>query len=531
MSRLAKIKSLWRKFGNKEWARVQMSTDPFYEENVAVLVEVNTLCERFKVFEINHAIQLPKFLWTTLLYATKSGTTDVSMIAYFLQQGQESRRFSVYALAWMVSPPDDTMFTKCTNFAYKTLDIAWKSKDWQGPTDIQEISEHPFTNATASRNDSKAPKPTMQSKLALTFADTPHPTVSTGKQGLHQPEVPSKTLNPCSAHGIRAASAQLSLSNATHNMQLELAKQLFDTYDPLYRPPEFSLLEEQWKTFDWHTIAYYVAAGKADEAIFRRLLREREPVNIEWSRPYDKEALYGIAGYRVGAYRGQNRPYVVVAHASVLGIPDHFLVCNAPGFAFDHPNQPDVYRFVLKDDENQDALSRDACEFVEIQGLSHRLGCQKYLLNKTKLILGYTQLWYLILICASKHNCGLIFSGALGGNNFSPWGSGHEEQFIRDIQDPAVSRARKRCGVQIPVLPYPGFIPEILATIRQSSSPRPILWINAWDQFSVVGNGNNADSSLDGHWGRNSNLAVLTWPVINGNIEYIAVPWSEAMNT
>ena len=54
------------------------------------------------------------------------------------------------------------------------------------------------------------------------------------------------------------------------------------------------------------------------------------------------------------------------------------------------------------------------------------------------------------------------------------------------------------------------------------------LFINAWDPWSMIGNGNKADKSLDGYWGSVSNMAYLGWPFTNFNLEkeeaYVAVP-------
>lgn len=46
------------------------------------------------------------------------------------------------------------------------------------------------------------------------------------------------------------------------------------------------------------------------------------------------------------------------------------------------------------------------------------------------------------------------------------------------------------------------------------------LFINAWDPWSLVGNGNELDNSVDGMYGRQSALALLCWPVTNSNIQY-----------
>jgi hypothetical protein len=46
------------------------------------------------------------------------------------------------------------------------------------------------------------------------------------------------------------------------------------------------------------------------------------------------------------------------------------------------------------------------------------------------------------------------------------------------------------------------------------------LFINAWDPWSLVGNGNEMDHSVDGFYGRQSALALLCWPVTNPHLQY-----------
>ena len=50
-----------------------------------------------------------------------------------------------------------------------------------------------------------------------------------------------------------------------------------------------------------------------------------------------------------------------------------------------------------------------------------------------------------------------------------------------------------------------------------------ILFVNAWDPWSMVGNGNESDGSLDGYYGRSTNMAVLSWPLTNPNFQFCAV--------
>jgi hypothetical protein len=49
------------------------------------------------------------------------------------------------------------------------------------------------------------------------------------------------------------------------------------------------------------------------------------------------------------------------------------------------------------------------------------------------------------------------------------------------------------------------------------------LLINAWDPFSIIGNGNNNDPTLDGYFGRMTAMSVLGWSITNTEIEYETV--------
>ena len=49
------------------------------------------------------------------------------------------------------------------------------------------------------------------------------------------------------------------------------------------------------------------------------------------------------------------------------------------------------------------------------------------------------------------------------------------------------------------------------------------LIVNVWDCFSIVGNGNFHDDSLDGHLERISAMSVLCWPYTNRNIKSVQI--------
>ena len=49
------------------------------------------------------------------------------------------------------------------------------------------------------------------------------------------------------------------------------------------------------------------------------------------------------------------------------------------------------------------------------------------------------------------------------------------------------------------------------------------LFVNAWDCWSMPGNGNSWDGSADGFWGRSTAISLLCWPLSNPQITYTAV--------
>lgn len=65
-----------------------------------------------------------------------------------------------------------------------------------------------------------------------------------------------------------------------------------------------------------------------------------------------------------------------------------------------------------------------------------------------------------------------------------------------------------------------GYIPDIL---DNDNDMEHTLYVNAWDPWSLIGNGNERDNSLDGYWGRCSNMAILGWSLTNPFIKYRSV--------
>lgn len=62
--------------------------------------------------------------------------------------------------------------------------------------------------------------------------------------------------------------------------------------------------------------------------------------------------------------------------------------------------------------------------------------------------------------------------------------------------------------------------------LKSTDLPRTVF-VNAWDPYSIVGNGNCGDNSADGAFGCQTCMQVLTWPYTNPYIAYKPFPSSQ----
>jgi len=62
---------------------------------------------------------------------------------------------------------------------------------------------------------------------------------------------------------------------------------------------------------------------------------------------------------------------------------------------------------------------------------------------------------------------------------------------------------------------------DIYDLIEKTQNLDKVLFVNAWDPYSLVGNGNNMDNSLDGYFGRISAMSILCWSITNLKIKFI----------
>lgn len=288
------------------------------------------------------------------------------------------------------------------------------------------------------------------------------------------------------------------------NDTLTVAKQIYSVYFDSYQFPSWVLEPSLWNTFAFDkTVVYYDPEDSLDDV--KRMVKQREPCNISMRRIYLANKLEELFGWNCGAYQ-QSTPdklmpnIAIYCYATVALSTGYrnFHVINLVGYAFDEMHQPDYIYF----------MERPLIHLVEKYNKMWRKAYSAAL-NLTK---------------QGKINRFYIFN--VGGGAFA---GQFYDTFVETIFEPAflpLLPLFEEAGIE--VIGYDienkdfngGFIPHLLET---DDNIEHTLYVNAWDPWSLIGNGNERDRSLDGYWGRCSNMAVLGWSETNQEMAYMAI--------
>jgi hypothetical protein len=273
-----------------------------------------------------------------------------------------------------------------------------------------------------------------------------------------------------------------------------------DIYHTGYAFPTWSIEflrthPELFKTVE----VFYDDGGNPNEV--DKLLREREPTNIAMNRYYDLEKLLELFGHSIGAYSlskiSKLMPNIAVKCRTPVKIPSSgdiisVWVINLIGAAFDRPQQPDCQHFCRNEVDNS--------------SVSHLLKpfCRNVNLEELKVF--YYKMWLKAFEAVNRDPYLYILKVVgVGSNNFSPF---RREQYFMDwIQNPIIEKLKLLFpGVIVETLDY--HIPQGFST-ESVDKLEKTLFVNAWDPWSMAGNGNAMDNSLDGYWGRSSGIGLL----------------------
>jgi len=249
------------------------------------------------------------------------------------------------------------------------------------------------------------------------------------------------------------------------------------------------------------SVTVYYRSGDDVEDV-KRMATEREPVNIAMGRRYNEHQLQQHFGYSRGAYQRSTETHLMPNIAIYCRTPirgtgaqkARVHVINVVGYAFDSTSQPD-YKYFFPLAANSDKWH--------------------------ELVDRMQQVWRFAFECARRKSLKRVFLADVGGGAFSTYlerASPGYAALKRASLPPVMEEYKDIVEVrQLPRIPDWVFSEEGQRLLEDS------LLMNAWDPWSMVGNGNAADNSLDGFWGRCTAMAVLCWPKTNTQMQWESV--------
>lgn len=271
----------------------------------------------------------------------------------------------------------------------------------------------------------------------------------------------------------------------------------------------------------------------------KNLVREREPVNICMIRSYYKDKLNDFFNFKTGAYGKIYKKYKIFnklppniiiytpAKLTKLNKNNNTIhILNVIGLSFDNELQPD-YKFF-----SNFSLNKSINEAIKF----------------------YTLLFENIFKIAKYLNMKNIIMSLVGANNYAYnwlyWQRNYKYTGINNFQKyvwiPAWEKALQSKTQNIKIYTMGrgiyghcakyftnnniddlGFFPELIKNDKIYNNLNKTLFINSWDCWSVPGNGNKRDNSLDGFMGRNTDIGFkgnsMTNLYLKENNNYISL--------
>lgn len=307
---------------------------------------------------------------------------------------------------------------------------------------------------------------------------------------------------------------------------------LYDIYDTGYEPPAWVDVECAHLLEKYGSTARVIFAeenfSKEIKSQIKRLAEEREPVNIAMEPFYKLKQLQETFGYSQGAYGEISKdgkqlpPQIGVSCLTPVkynGVVKDIAVVNIIGLAFDDKKQPDFKYFYRKG-----SLDREGLLTAMTQAYVFAFQATKYMGRKT--------------LCASPIGDQAFRPKREYPVKFNAEGiDAGQEKFIEDFVMKAIVAAKKsdlafkdielefaRFNQQDPGDPDSFTVPACFFKGKWTKDLDSRVFINAWDCWSMLGNGNNRDSSADGFWGRSSAISLLGWPKSNPHIKTLLAP-------
>lgn len=267
------------------------------------------------------------------------------------------------------------------------------------------------------------------------------------------------------------------------------------------------------------TTVYYDKEEGISQSDIEQLLTKREPVNIAMNRYYNQNRLKHLFGWDSGFYgeyyhhHDKLAPNITVYCKTPEFRTNHFIhVVHAIGYGFDRNTQPD-YKYFIDNDNFSELNSRIYRVFHRIFTCAKEKGFRRVVL--------------------SQFGCS-AFAGEFRKEIVAIWVHqlrNYLEQYGEELLEAGIVEIScfrlallKYHTLRVPLRHFIsdkyGNVPGVFQTTFEKGTLDETLFVNAWDPWSLVGNGNDMDNSLDGYFGRVTASALLCWPITNPYITY-----------
>lgn len=272
---------------------------------------------------------------------------------------------------------------------------------------------------------------------------------------------------------------------------------LFDIYDPGFQPPFWIKFYPFTDEIMKKSICYYDFNDNL--SIVKEIEKRREPVNIAMNRFYNKQMMKKYFGYSISNYNSSSPNIAVYCYTPCIlkHRPKIYIhVLNVIGVALDSKKQPDYSRI----------KNKGLPEYVKIIWRIFKKIRHCFLSKDFDILvlhgfgLGVFSLYAKEFHINTKNVFKICFE-----NLFSKIAANKNIilNFIDFDTDLNVTK------MKIP-------IQELVFKIETEKT----LFVNAWDPFSLIGNGNSNDPSLDGYFGRMTAMSILGWSLTNPKLRY-----------
>ena len=309
----------------------------------------------------------------------------------------------------------------------------------------------------------------------------------------------------------------------------EIAR-LFTCYHQVYQPPKWvGQREFQQAIYKYASRAKVYYPSGANLAEVKKLATQREPTNLGGDKLYNRDRLVAEYGYAESPYQIGSPNIAIFCRTPVITTRmispakvKYANILSAIAPALDTQDQPD-YRYLASDPRQPKRNYKYACmmaaAFRHIRVCFLEGGFRRLIM--TGLGMGNFKCYAEELDIDAEHvfrEC--LFRGLSDlfrsdtSNNYG------REMWLNCIRT-VVLREHIPAELRQQVVLKALDIQTLIDNLSQAELDESLI-INAWDPFSMVGNGNAGDISLDGYVGRISAAGVLSWPVTNPQIQWQA---------